>query len=83
MQWLVALIATTTDQIETNIHGLLSNFRTHLGAIANYERLNLKNLPEIDQFNFTNITVFKNVVKVFYDNHMNIEHSEQMAVECL
>ena len=47
------------------------------------KRLNLRNLPEVDQFSFTNMTVFRNIVKTLYDNHMNIERSEQMAAELL
>lgn len=45
------------------------------------KRLNLLNLPEIDQFGFKNdMTMFRNVVRILYDNHMNIEKSEELAV---
>jgi len=47
------------------------------------KHFNLRNLPEIDQFNFINITIFKDVIKTLFDNHMNIELSEELAVQLL
>jgi hypothetical protein len=43
-------------------------------------RLNLKSIPEYDQFKFSNLSVFKNVVRILYDNHMDVENSEKLAV---
>lgn len=45
------------------------------------KRLNLRNLPEMELFKFG--TNFKDVVKTLYDNHMNIEKSEELAVALL
>ncbi len=66
-----------------------NDWKTHVSIVPEEEeevidkRLNLKNLPEIDQFMFANTTIFRNVVKTLYDNHMNMERSEELAVELL
>lgn len=63
------------------------NWKTHVTAVQEEEpidrRINLRNLPDIDQFNFSNMAVFKNVVKTLFDNHMNIERSEELAIQLL
>jgi len=46
------------------------------------KRINIRNLPEMDQFTYT-LPVFKKVVRVLYDHHMNIEESEEMAIQLL
>lgn len=46
------------------------------------KRLNIRNLPEMDQFSMTT-AVFRNVVRTLYENHMNIEKSEELAVALL
>ena len=47
------------------------------------KRLNLKNLPDFEEFKFTNIHVLRNMVKALFDNHMNIEQSEEIAIQYL
>jgi hypothetical protein len=65
-----------------------SNWETHITAITPKpstefidKRLNLKSIPEYDQFKFSNLSVFKNIVRILYDNHMDMEKSESLAVD--
>lgn len=45
------------------------------------KRINLRNLPETDQFQFG--PEMKEIVKVLYDNHMDIVKSEELALALL